>query len=164
MKLHMIIGLLLAGSLFVGTGVRAQDLTEKYLDALEAAHEALATVTTARERQEAAEDVQEVETAMQRVTPQIFIPGIGTIWVVSVECNSECGEEEAFNLGQICASVGSGFLPFAVDCRDVDDDPPGDPCGGDNKCFARSVSSTDRLSAYCDDTSGWDAQVYCVRP
>ena len=34
MKLRMMMGLLLAGSLFVGMAVQAQDLTEDYLDAL----------------------------------------------------------------------------------------------------------------------------------
>ena len=124
----------------------------------------------AQEDEEVSREAQEEELLTeeaQEVAPQIFIPGIGTIGVVSVECNGNCGEPGTFNLGQICASFGLGFLPFAVDCRDVDDDddePSEFACGGNNRCFARLVSSTDRLSAYCDDTSGWDAQVYCVRP
>jgi hypothetical protein len=160
MKLRMMMGLLLAGSLFIGMAVQAQDLTEDYLDALGQANAAVATARTARERQKAEANVREVEAAMQGVAPQLTIPGIGNIWVVSVECNGGCSDS---TLAQICAKIGSGFLPFAVDCKDVDDDG-GTACGGDNVCFARSVSTADPLSSYCDDTSGWDAQVYCVHP
>jgi hypothetical protein len=160
MKLRMILGLLLAGSLFVGTAVQTQDLTRDYLDALDDANAALETARTARERQQAEKNVQEVEAAMQGVRPQIVIPGIGNIWVVSVECNGECSDS---TLAQICARIGSGFLPFAVDCGNVDNDS-GSACGGDNRCLARPISTTDPLGDYCDDGGGWDAQVYCVRP
>jgi hypothetical protein len=70
MKLRMILGLLLlAGSLFVGTDVQAQDddLTGEDLDALEQAQEAVETATTAEERQNAEENLQQMENALQVV-------------------------------------------------------------------------------------------------
>lgn len=78
---------------------------------------------------------------------------------VAVECNGGCGDS---NLGQIC---GSGWRPIAVDCGNVNnwsDDFVFD-CGGDNRCRNTSVLTGQALSLYCDDGSGWDANVYCAQ-
>ena len=98
----------------------------------------------------------------ERAAPPPVVPF--NVRVVSVECNGECGDN---TLGQLCALSGINRVPIAVDCKDVDDDNPGVTCAAgvasDNRCLQRAVSSSDPLSSYCDDTSGWDAQVYCAQ-
>ena len=81
---------------------------------------------------------------------------LATVRVASVECNGPCNDS---NLGQIC---GGGFSAIAVDCQSVDHDGTGVACGGNNRCSRRNMSDSDPLSFYCDDTNGWDAQVYCL--
>jgi hypothetical protein len=167
MKLHMTIGLLLAGSLFVGTAIQAQDLTQGYLDAIDQAIATAATAKNERERQEAEENVAEFESALQDLAnPQQVAPGFDiprVIKAVSVECNGNCNDN---TLGQICSVAGAGLIPLAVDCTDVDDDGTGVACpgSGNNRCSALTVSSGQPLSSFCRDTSGWDATVYCVAP
>ena len=79
--------------------------------------------------------------------------------VVSVECNGSCAGS---TLGQLCRDLaGPTFRPIAVDCANVMEQSPSVPCGGNNVCSGKRLSPEDQLSAYCDDTSGWDAQVYC---
>jgi len=75
---------------------------------------------------------------------------------VAVECNGGCGDS---TLGQLC---GSGWRPIAVDCQNVQE-WSGISCGGNNRCARFSVLSSDPLSFYCDDISGWDANVYCAQ-
>jgi hypothetical protein len=77
---------------------------------------------------------------------------------VAVECFGECTDS---TLATIC---GSGWTPIAVDCQDVQE-WTGGPCGdvSDNRCARFTVLTTDRLSDYCDDINGWDANVYCAQ-
>src|SRR5262245_25808122 len=85
-------------------------------------------------------------------------PAIG---VVSIECKGNCS---GVTLGQLCSQTGSTFRPIGVDCtnvRDQDRAPSEVPCGDNDRCFQRIMSPDDQLSTYCDDSSGWDAQVYC---
>jgi len=86
------------------------------------------------------------------------------IGVVSIECDGRCDDS---TLGQLCRDlVGPTFRPFAVDCQNVQEgfqEQTGDivACGGNNRCLVKDVKPTDPLSAYCDDGSVWDANVYC---
>ena len=88
---------------------------------------------------------------------------LGDIWIVSVECNSECTDA---NLGQVCDFIGSGYVggkPIAVACRDVKDHSGSSGCGGDNECIAGTLSRGWNLGDLCEDTSGWDVVVTCLR-
>jgi hypothetical protein len=77
---------------------------------------------------------------------------------VAVECNGNCG---TITLQNAC---GLGFTPIAVDCGSVRDWNPGTSCGsGNGRCASFSVVPTDVVSFYCDDTGGWDANVYCAQ-
>lgn len=81
--------------------------------------------------------------------------------VVSVECNGECSDS---TLAQVCAVAGSNRRAIAVDCDSVDSDTAGQvPCGGDNQCFANNVFQSAPLSNFCNDGTGFDAQVYCLQ-
>jgi hypothetical protein len=166
MKLR-VIGLMFVGSLLLGTPLQAQEtLEEEYTEALDKAVEAVDAARDESEKQEAEENVNELEAALETVdaapAPSFDVPRV--VRVVSVECNGECSDN---NLGQLCSLAGTGLTPIAVDCKDVDDDP-GVTCAAgvdsDNECLARTVVSSDSLSSYCDDSSGWDAQVYCAAP
>lgn len=76
---------------------------------------------------------------------------------VAVECNGNCNDS---TLGQIC---GAGWTPIAVDCQNVQEQAVAFNCGGNNSCSPRFlVRPGDRLSFYCDDINGWDANVYCA--
>ena len=89
---------------------------------------------------------------------------LSRIVAVSVECSGGCDDN---TLGEICSHAGAGFIPIAVDCRDVQDDTATEEvCGGasDNQCSERTLLSSDALTEYCVDTQGWDAHVYCVAP
>jgi hypothetical protein len=143
--------------LFVGTDVQAQDndLTGEDLDALEQAQEAVETATTAEERQKAEGNLQQLEDELQMVTPRAFVPGIGNVAGVTVDCNGPCDGEPS--LGRICQQVGVGFVPFAVDCRDVDGPDEGFiPCPdheGNKICRRFGVTRDQSLGDYCEDTS-----------
>ena len=77
---------------------------------------------------------------------------------VAVECNGNCA---SITLQNAC---GLSRTPIAVDCVSVRDWNPGTSCGGANgRCASFTVVPTDFLSWYCDDTSGWDANVYCAQ-
>jgi hypothetical protein len=165
MKLR-VIGLMFVGSLFLGALAQAQEATpQEYREALEKAIEAVNQAKDEHERQEAEENVKELEAALKEAgrvaVPTFDVPRF--VRAVSVECNGECTDN---TLGQLCNLAGTGLTPIAVDCRDVDDDNPGVTCAAgvasDNRCLPRTVSSSDPLSEYCDDSSGWDAQVYCA--
>jgi hypothetical protein len=77
---------------------------------------------------------------------------------VAVECNGNCA---SITLQNAC---GLGRTPIAVDCVSVRDWNPGTSCGGANgRCASFPIAPTDFLSWYCDDTGGWDANVYCAQ-
>lgn len=91
MKLRMMMGLLLAGSLCVGTASQAQDaqdFTEKYLDAIDQARDMAETAKTARERRQAEQNVAEFESALEELENPKALPS--SIRAVSVECNGNC--------------------------------------------------------------------------
>ena len=105
-----------------------------------------------REAQEAealAEEAQEVE-------PLAVSFGVRR---VAVECNGDCGD---ITLGQAC---GAGWTPIAVDCTNVQEHDSYFPCGSpsNNRCRITSLSTNNTLQSYCDDGSGWDANVYCAQ-
>ncbi len=76
---------------------------------------------------------------------------------VAVECNGNCA---SITLQNAC---GLNFTPIAVDCVSVRD-WNGTSCGGANgRCASFPIVPTDFLSWYCDDTNGWDANVYCAQ-
>ena len=156
---------ILAAALFAvtlsSTTTQAQDLTQEYLDAIDQARATAETAKNARERQKAEQNVTEFELALEELANPQALPG--SVRVVSVECNGECSDN---TLGQVCSRAGAGFTPVAVDCANVDDDGAGIRCGGasDNRCSVLTVSPTNSLALYCDDTSGWDANVYCAKP
>ena len=107
-----------------------------------------------RETQEAevlAEEAQEVE-------PLAVSFGVRR---VAVECNDSCSD---ITLGQVC---GAGWTPIAVDCTNVQEhNSDYFTCGGGsppNRCRLTTVSISQDLSSYCDDGSGWDANVYCAQ-
>jgi hypothetical protein len=164
----LVVGLLFVGSLFIVTSIQAQeDLEEMYLEALDKAQEAVDRAENEKQRQKAESDVNELKAVIRdlnELQQQSISPG--TVWVISVECNGECSDN---TLGELCSRlIGTNFIPFAVDCQNVDNDVPPDvnvQCGGagDNRCLARTVRSSDPLDWYCDDISGWDAQVYCIQ-
>lgn len=80
---------------------------------------------------------------------------------VSVECNGECTD---LTLGDVCGFLGTGFTPISIDCSDVDDDGRTTLCRpGDNFCSRATVNNNAVLSAFCRDTDGWDASVFCAR-
>jgi hypothetical protein len=84
-----------------------------------------------------------------------------SVRAVAVDCMGPCSGN---TLGQICAQVGSGFVPIAVDCRDVfDRNSDFRTCAGGDRCSIFGVKPADPLSEYCDDTYGWDAHVYCAQ-
>jgi hypothetical protein len=165
MKLRMIMGLLLAGSLCVGTALQAQDaqdLTQKYLDAIDQVRDIAETAKTPRERRQAEQNLAEFESALEELENPKALPS--SIRAVSVECNGNCCDN---TLGQLCALAGTGRTPIAVDCKDVDDDDPIDiQCGGNgnNRCSVRTFSTSEPLCNYCSDSSGWDATVFCALP
>ncbi len=77
---------------------------------------------------------------------------------VAVECNGNCA---SITLQSAC---GLDRTPIAVDCVSVRDWNPGTSCGGaSGRCASFPMIPTDFLSWYCDDTGGWDANVYCAR-
>jgi hypothetical protein len=80
---------------------------------------------------------------------------------VAVECSGDCND---VTLGEVC---GAGWTPIAIDCTNVQEHNSGYyTCGGGsppNRCSLRTVSSGNALGNYCDDGSGWDAQVYCAQ-
>lgn len=165
MKLQMIMGLLLAGSLFVGTAIQAQDgqdATEELLNAIDRARATAETAETERERQKAEQDVAELESSLEDLTTQA-LPS--STLAVSVECNGGCDDN---TLGQICSLAGAGRIPIGIACNDVADRNSSDiacPGSGDNRCSIASFSSgTRRLNTYCQDSSGWDAVVLCALP
>jgi hypothetical protein len=81
------------------------------------------------------------------------------ISVVNVECKGSCAGS---TLGQLCRDLADPtFRPFAVDCGNVIDIDGGRGCGDNNECFPRIMDPQDELSAYCGDTGGNDAHVYC---
>lgn len=85
-----------------------------------------------------------------------------TLRIVSVECEGECSDN---TLSELCNFNTSGFEPLAVDCQNVDSDAGFDSAcggGGDNRCSSNTVFGSSPLSNYCDDSSGWDANVYCI--
>lgn len=103
------------------------------------------------------------ETLLELSSAFATVPFI--VRVVTVECNGNCADN---SLGQLCAQAGSGLVPIAVDCKDVADHPPGFVCAApglntNNRCFVQPLSPNARLSEFCSDTSGWDAQVYCAQ-
>jgi hypothetical protein len=176
MKLRMILGLLLAGRLFVGTAVQAQDndLTAEDLDALEQAQEAVETATTAEERQKAEENLQQLEDELQAGERQAPVPGIGNVFAVTVDCAGDCNRPPT--LGQICRQVGADpvpFVPFAVDCSVIVGPPSANippmtvtgPCPGEiMTCGRFSVRPGLFVGNFCRDIEGQDAHVFCVRP
>jgi hypothetical protein len=166
MKLRMILGLLLAGSLFVGTDIQAQDndLTAEELDALEQAQEAVEKATTAEERQKTEENLQQLKDELHAGERLALVPGVGNVTAVTVDCNDDCNREPT--LGRICRQVGVGFRPFAVDCRDVDGPNEGFQQCLDTAMTCRNldVRSDQLVGDYCEDTRGRDAHVFCVRP
>ncbi len=77
---------------------------------------------------------------------------------VAVECNGNCA---SITLQNAC---GLNRTPIAVDCVSVRDWNPGTSCGNANgRCASFLIFPTDLLSWYCDDTGGWDANVYCAQ-
>jgi hypothetical protein len=107
-----------------------------------------------REAQEAevlAEEAQELE-------PQAVSFNVRR---VAVECNGSCSD---ITLGQVC---GAGWTPIAIDCTNVQEHPNDHfTCGGGNpanRCRIQSVTISRGLDSYCDDGSGWDANVYCAQ-
>jgi hypothetical protein len=109
----------------------------------------------AQEKELLTEEDQEEELLTQEVGP-LAVPFF--VVRVAVECNGNCGD---ITLGQAC---GTGFTPIAVDCQNVQEQA-GVLCGSpaNNRCSHRTVSSSDFLDRYCDDSSGWDANVYCAQ-
>jgi hypothetical protein len=175
MKL-LVVGLMFIGSLFIVASTQAQDVEKEHLEAIDKAIEAIDEATNERERQKAEENVSELQSALEDIRQQLQLSQqlqqsqqsatLGRIAVVSVECQGGCGDS---TLGQLCSNLAGGifrsnFRPIAVDCGSVDDDNPGIQCGGpgNNRCLVRLVRPEDPLSFYCDDVSGWDAQVYCL--
>lgn len=116
------------------------------------ATEATTTLTPEENEKAAAE---RDERAKAFVSPRV-VPF--NVRQVAVECNGDCG---TITLQNAC---GLGFTPIAVDCGSVRDWNPGTSCGsGSGRCASFSVVPTDVLSFYCDDTGGWDANVYCAQ-
>jgi len=78
---------------------------------------------------------------------------------VAVECNGPCVN---INLGQAC---GRGWTPIAVDCEVVTEQfPDAVACGSPPTLCARfGVTGADLVSDFCQDTAGFDANVYCAR-
>jgi hypothetical protein len=78
---------------------------------------------------------------------------------VAIECDGTCGD---ITLGQAC---GAGWTPIAVDCTNVQEQSSNFPCGSpaNNRCRITSLSVNNTLSGFCDDGSGWDANVYCAQ-
>jgi len=116
------------------------------------ATEATTTVTPGENEKAAAE---------RNARAKAFVsPGVVPFNVrqVAVECNGNCG---TITLQNAC---GLGFTPIAVDCVSVRDWDPGTSCGGaSGRCASFPIVPTDFLSFYCDDTGGWDANVYCAQ-
>lgn len=76
---------------------------------------------------------------------------------VAIECNGNCS---TITLQNAC---GLTRTPIAVDCVSVRD-WNGNSCGSANgRCASFPIVPTDILSWYCDDTGGWDANVYCAQ-
>ena len=116
------------------------------------ATEATTTLTPAENEKAAAErDARAKAFVSPRVVPF-------NVRQVAVECNGNCG---TITLQNAC---GIGFTPIAVDCVSVRDWNPGTSCGSaSGRCASFAVVPTDILSFYCDDTDGWDANVYCAQ-
>jgi hypothetical protein len=85
---------------------------------------------------------------------------------VLVECNGSCSDN---TLGELCvhAIVASPKTPIAVSCNNAQDGVGSTTqCGGssNNRCDHIHFNNSTPLSNLCDDTSGWDAIVYCAGP
>ena len=83
-----------------------------------------------------------------------------TVRRVAVECNGPCDD---VTLGEAC---GAGWIPIAVDCQNVCEHSSYSTCGSGSplpRCRLTSLSPGSALSNFCDDVSGWDANVYCAQ-
>jgi hypothetical protein len=82
-----------------------------------------------------------------------------TVQQVAVECDNRC---DLITLGQACSP---GFTPIAVDCQAVANQGSRiERCGtGPGSCARFPVLPSDRISDYCNDVGGFDANVYCAR-
>jgi hypothetical protein len=87
-----------------------------------------------------------------------------TIHGVWVECDGGCDDS---NVWDLCRHIGSGKtgMPIAVVCNNVQEfsSPPPCPGGGNNKCVSSTFNSETKLDYFCDDTSGFDAIVFCLQ-
>ena len=116
-----------------------------------AATEATTTRTAAENEKAAAERAAR---AKAFVSPRV-VPF--NVRQVAVECNGNCS---TITLQNAC---GLTRTPIAVDCVSVRD-WNGSSCGSANgRCASFPIVPTDILSWYCDDTGGWDANVYCAQ-
>jgi hypothetical protein len=82
---------------------------------------------------------------------------------VLVECNSECGDN---TIGELCEGVTDNPVAVAVSCQNVQDGVGSTvQCGGggDNRCDNIAFNNDTPLDQLCDDSTGWDAIVYCER-
>jgi hypothetical protein len=108
------------------------------------------------------EEMQEQED-MDEELEQLDLALPFTVQQVSVECNGNCNDSD---LRDVC---DEGWTPIAVDCQNVQEppqvisNPPIISCGGNNLCTRFPVLGVDDLHFYCDDISGWDANVYCAQ-
>lgn len=114
----------------------------------------LAAVTTPA----LADDAQARATAREKRAKNAPAPALVPFVVrqVAVECNGSCSDS---SLATLCQT---GWRPIAVDCNNAQE-WSGTNCGGNNVCARFPVLTTDTLGDYCDDTSGWDANVYCAQ-
>jgi hypothetical protein len=82
---------------------------------------------------------------------------------VLVECQGECGDN---TLGDFCEALTDTPVAVAVSCQNVQDGVGSTvQCGGggDNRCDVIAFNNDTPLDQLCDDSSGWDAIVYCER-
>ena len=95
----------------------------------------------------------------------VHAPDLYAIHAVWVDCMGECTDS---NLGDLCSHIGSqgnSAQPIAVVCNNVQEwgSPPNCPGGGDNKCVSNTYGAGTNLGEFCDDTSGFDAIIFCLQ-
>jgi hypothetical protein len=97
----------------------------------------------------------------QQQDPSVAAASTFSVRQVAVECNGRC---EDVVLRDICPE---NFTPFAVDCQNVQERAGGnivEPCGPAQRVLCSGaffIFPGDRLDFFCDDSDGWDANVYC---
>lgn len=142
--------------LMVGAPVWSQEIGETSAQDTRAQEQSGQESTLRKQEEIKAREADRAQMDQAQAAVVSFSVPFTAVRQVAVECNGNCNDS---TLGTLCQS---GWTPIAVDCQNVQE-WTGGACGGDNRCARFTVRATDPLSFYCDDISGWDANVYCAQ-